>query len=87
LVLLYLLLVCGAAGSTSDFSWSPSYFDNDDDDFLPLLLTEQVPLVMPIAASALPLVVAVAGVALFSARATPLLRSKGSRLRAPPLLS
>ena len=48
LLLFHVGLATAAAFHTADFAWVPSYFDDDDGDFLPLLLSEQIPaLVQP----------------------------------------
>jgi len=44
LVLFYLALIGTVSFSTFDYAWTPSYFDDDDDDFLPLV-TQQIPVV------------------------------------------
>jgi hypothetical protein len=43
LVLFHLGLATVATFHSADFAWVPSYFDDDDGDFLPLLLAEQMP--------------------------------------------
>ena len=43
LVLFHVGLVTAATFHTADFAWVPSYFDHYDCDFLPLLLSEQMP--------------------------------------------
>lgn len=64
-----------------DFAWAPSYFD--DDDFLPWLLAEQVPIVVnpAIWAPALALVTAVAA---WAPRGGARLAAARIRFRAPP---
>ena len=42
LVLFHVGLLTVAAVQSADFAWVPSYFDDDDGDFLPLLLSEQM---------------------------------------------
>jgi hypothetical protein len=42
LVLFHVGLLTVAAVQPADFAWAPSYFDDDDGDFLPLLLSEQM---------------------------------------------
>ena len=44
LVAFYLILAGGATVDLADFSWTPSYFDDDDDDFLQNLLSDHTPM-------------------------------------------
>lgn len=83
---LYLSLVGGAIFATPDFSWSPSYFDDDDNDFLSVLLTDQAPVLPAPAVALLPFLAALATAVLLIASARSLLARSLSRLRAPPLL-
>ena len=46
LVLFHVGLATAATFHTADFAWVPSYFDDDDGDFLPLLLSEQMPVLV-----------------------------------------
>jgi len=43
LVTSYLVLAGGATVDLADFSWTPSYFDDDDDDVLQNLLSDHTP--------------------------------------------
>jgi hypothetical protein len=80
----YLALAGNAAFSTPDFSWSPSYFDDDDDDFLPLL-TERMPVLIVAVVPVLAIMDALTTAVLLRPSTHPLLAPPRSRLRAPPL--
>lgn len=84
LVVLHLTLVATVSFSTFDFSWSPSYFDDDDYDFL-TLMTERVPLVTLEILPPIPASVTSAPIVLLGSSVRSLLPPGLSRLRAPPL--
>lgn len=60
LVVFYLILIAGATIGAPDSSWSPSYFDDDGDDFLSVLLTDQAPILLAHAVALLPVLAALA---------------------------
>ncbi len=84
LVLFYLALIGTVSFSTFDHAWSPSYFDDDDDDFLPLI-TMRVPVVTFDIVPPIPLSSPGAPGFLLRSSARPLLLLGLSPLRAPPL--
>ena len=84
LVLFYLALIGTVSFSTFDHAWSPSYFDDDDDDFLPLV-TQQIPVVTFDILPLIPRSSPSAPVLLPRSSARPLLLLGLSPLRAPPL--
>ena len=88
LVILLVLFHVGLAATATllsiDFAWAPSYFDDDDGDFLPLLLAEQMPALLDPAAAWTPALVLLAAVAARAPRAGPRLAATRVRFRAPP---
>jgi hypothetical protein len=84
LVLLHVGLASAAALQSVDFAWVPSYFDDDDGDFLPLLLSEQTPALLAPVRDWTPLLVALAAV--LTGRPVDRIRPAASpaRFRAPP---
>jgi len=84
LVLFYLALIGTVSFSTFDYAWTPSYFDDDDDDFLPLV-TQQIPVVTFDILPLIPRSSPSAPVLLPRSSARPLLLLGLSPLRAPPL--
>ena len=84
LVLLHVGLASAAAVQSVDFAWIPSYFDDDDGDFLPLLLSEQIPALLAPVRDWPPLLIALAAV--LTGRLLGRVRSAASpaRFRAPP---
>jgi hypothetical protein len=84
LALFYLALIETVSLSTFDYAWTPSYFDDDDDDFLPLV-TKQVPVLTFDILPLVPLSSPGASVLLPRSSACPLLLLGLSPLRAPPL--
>jgi hypothetical protein len=84
LVLLHVGLASAAAVQSVDFAWIPSYFDDDDGDFLPLLLSEQTPALLAPVRDWTPLLVALA--ALLTGRLLGQVRPAATpaRFRAPP---
>ncbi len=86
LVALVLVIVGGATYGTPDLSWSSSFFDDDDLDYVFLLLTDHgAALPVPLVAL-LPFIAALAAVILLKPSAYSLLTPAASRLRAPPLV-
>jgi hypothetical protein len=84
LIVLYLALIETVSFSTFDVAWTPSYFDDDDDDFLPQV-TKRVLLVTVDILPLVPVSVTSAPVVLLQSSARSLLLPDLSRLRAPPL--
>ena len=82
--LFYLALIGTVSFSTFDYAWSPSYFDDDDDDFVPRV-TERVPVVTFDILPPIPLSSPSAPALLSRSSARPLLLLGLSPLRAPPL--
>lgn len=84
LVLLHVGLASAAAVQSVDFAWVPSYFDDDDGDFLPLLLSEQTPALLAPIRDWTPLIVAL--VAVLTGRLVGRVRPAATpaRFRAPP---
>lgn len=89
-VLVLLLVLCHVGLATAatlhavDFAWAPSYFDDDDGDFLPLLLSEQVPALVAPAAGWMPSLTLLAAVAACAPRGGSRLAAARVRFRAPP---
>jgi hypothetical protein len=84
LAVFHLGLVGTAALHSADFAWVPSYFDDDDDDFLPLLLSEQMPGLVGPARWWIPALVALAAVVVWVPSDRPQLTAARVRFRAPP---
>jgi hypothetical protein len=86
LVVLLVLFHVGLAATVTllsvDFAWAPSYFD-DDGDFLPTLLAEQVP-ALPDLGSWVPALTLLAALAAWMPRGSSRLTSARVRFRAPP---
>jgi hypothetical protein len=75
LVLFHVGLATVATFHTADFAWVPSYFDDDDGDFLPLLLSEQIPA---------PALIVLATIVGWRPPSRPRLAAARVRFRAPP---
>jgi len=89
LVVVFLVVFHVGLGATAsllsaDFAWAPSYFDDDDDDFLPLV-TKRVPVVTFDILPPIPLSSPSAPLLLPRSSARPFLSLGLSPLRAPPL--
>ena len=88
LVLLLASFHLGLAGTAAlypvDFAWVPSYFDDDDGDFLPLLLSEQIPALAVPPRSFTPVLSFVAAVVAEEPTGRTWVASERARLRAPP---
>ena len=56
------ILTSAAALQSVDFAWVPSYFDDDDGDFLPLLLSEQSPALLAPVRDWTPVLIALAAI-------------------------
>lgn len=84
LVLFHVGLATVAAMHSPDFAWVPSYFDDDDDDFLPLLISEQVPALVDPPRGWTPALTLVAAVATWRPTSRSRLAPPRARLRAPP---
>ncbi len=84
LVLFHVGLVTVAAVQSADFAWAPSYFDDDDGDFLPLLLSEQMSALVEPARGWMPALIVLAAVVGWRPRARPYLVAASARFRAPP---
>ena len=84
LAVLYLTLVGAVDFSEPDFSWTPSYFDDDDYDLLPLV-TKRVPIVTVEILTLTP--VLMTSVAVIPPRPSlrPFVLAGAPRLRGPPL--
>jgi hypothetical protein len=86
LVLFHVGLVAVAAIQSTDFAWVPSYFD-DDGDFLPLLLADQMPALFEPGHGWTPALVVLAAVVGWRPRSRPYLAATPARFRAPPVPS
>src|SRR5262245_40831924 len=84
LAVFHLGLVGAASLHSADFAWAPSYFDDDDGDFLPLLLAEQMPGLTVPAGSWVAALVLLAVVAMWVPSGRPRLAAARARFRAPP---
>jgi hypothetical protein len=85
LVLFHVGLAATATLLSIDFAWAPSYFDDDDGDFLPLLLAEQMPGRLDPTAAWTPALILLAAVAACAPRPGWRLATTRVRFRAPPL--
>jgi hypothetical protein len=86
LVAFYLVLAVGVTFDLADFSWTPSYFDDDDDDFLQNLLSDHTPMLSVPPVVWFPLLGASFAAVCLRTSALSLVAPSRSRLRAPPLL-
>jgi len=84
LVLFHVGLLTVAAVQSADFAWVPSYFDDDDGDFLPLLLSEQMSALVEPARGWMPALIVLATVLGWRPRPRPYLVAVPARFRAPP---
>jgi hypothetical protein len=84
LVLFHVGLLTVAAVQSTDFAWVPSYFDDDDGDFLPLLLSEQMSALVEPARGWMPALIVLAVVLGWRPRPRPYLVATPARFRAPP---
>lgn len=84
LVVFHVGLVATAALHSADFAWAPSYFDDDDGDFLPLLLSEQIPAMAEPARGLTPALTVLAAAAAWQPRGRSRLVAARTRFRAPP---
>ncbi|HWO05423.1 MAG TPA: hypothetical protein VNQ54_11545, partial [Methylomirabilota bacterium] len=71
LVLFHVGLLTAAAVQSADFAWVPSYFDDDDGDFLPLLLSEQMSALIEPARGWMPALIVLAAVVGWRPRTRP----------------
>lgn len=85
LILFHVGLAATATLLSIDFAWAPSYFDDDDGDFLPLLLAEQMPARLDPTAAWTPALILLAAVAACAPRPGSRLAATRVRFRAPPL--
>ena len=86
LIAFYLVLAVGATFTLADFSWTPSYFDDDDDDFLQNLLSDHTPMLSVPPVVWFLVLGAFAAIICLRTSARSLLAPFRSRLRAPPLV-
>jgi hypothetical protein len=84
LVLSHLGLATVATFHTADFAWVPSYFDDDDGDFLPLLLAEQMPALVDPARGWMPALIVLAAIIGWRPPSRLRLAAARVRFRAPP---
>lgn len=84
LVLFHVGLAAAATVLSIDVASAPSYFDDDDGDFLPRLLAEQMPAVLDPAANRVPALILLAAVAPYASRAGSPVAAAHARVRAPP---
>lgn len=84
LVLFHVGLATAAAVQSTDFAWVPSYFDDDDGDFLPLLLAEQMSALAEPARGWMPALIVLAAVLGWRPRPRAHLVAAPARFRAPP---
>jgi hypothetical protein len=87
LVLFHVGLVTVGAIQSTDFAWVPSYFDDDDGDFPPLLLAEQMPARFEPGHGWTPALVVLAAVVGWRPRSRPYQAATPARFRAPPVSS
>jgi len=85
LALLHLVLVATVTLETADFAWAPSYFDGDDGDAGPLPLSERLPALASAAGGVIPLLAALAMVAVRPLAGSRRVAAARVRFRAPPL--
>jgi hypothetical protein len=86
LVLFHVGLVTAATFHTTDFAWVPSYFDDDDGDFLPLLLAEQMPALVEPGRGWAPALIVLAAIVAWRPPSRSRLAAARVRFRAPPCL-
>jgi hypothetical protein len=85
LVVFHVGLAATATLLSIDFAWAPSYFDDDDGDFLPLLLVEQMPARLdPGAAAWMPCLTLLSAVIAWTPRGAARDAAARVRFRAPP---
>jgi hypothetical protein len=84
LVLFHVGLATVATFHTADFAWVPSYFDDDDGDFLPLLLSEQIPALVDPGRGWAPALIVLATIVGWRPPSRPRLAAARVRFRAPP---
>ena len=84
LMVFHLGLVTVAGLHSVDFAWGPSYFDDDDGDFLPLLVSEQAPGLVGPATTWLPALTLLTTVLACMPRGGSRLTAARVRFRAPP---
>lgn len=84
LVLFHVGLATAASLQSADFAWVPSYFDDDDGDFLPLLLSEQMSALVVPGHGWAPALVVLAAIVASRPRSRPRLPAASVRFRAPP---
>ncbi len=87
LLVLYLSLLGGSTFEMADYSWTPAYFDDDDGDFLPFVLSERAPGAPPPLVMWQPVIGVSLAVVVLLVSAQSLVAPARSRLRAPPLFS
>jgi hypothetical protein len=86
LALLHLVLAATVMLETADVAWAPSYFDGGaDDDGGPLPLSERLPALVGAAGGLIPLVAALAVVAVRPPAGPLRVAPARVRFRAPPL--
>jgi hypothetical protein len=86
LVLFHVGLVTAATFHTADFAWVPSYFDDDDGDFLPLLLSEQMPALIDPGRGWAPALIVLSAIVAWLPPSRSRLAAARVRFRAPPCL-
>jgi hypothetical protein len=84
LVLFHVGLATVATFQPADFAWVPSYFDDDDGDFLPLLLAEQMPALVDPGRGWTPVLIVLAAIVGRRPPSRPRLAAARARFRAPP---
>lgn len=84
LVLFHVALVTVGALQSADFAWGPSYFDDDDGDFLPALLAERPPAPVDLGGGWIPALIVLTAVVAERPRSRPRLAAARAPLRAPP---
>jgi hypothetical protein len=89
LVLLLVVFHVGLAATATllsiDFAWAPSYFDDDDGDFLPGLLVEQAPARLDAGVAAgMPCLTFLSAVIAWTPRGAARAAASRVRFRAPP---
>jgi hypothetical protein len=84
LVVFHLGLAAAATFHAADLAWVPSYFDDDDGDFLPLLLAEQMPALVDPGRGWTPALIVLAAIVGWRPPSRLRLAAARVRFRAPP---
>jgi len=85
LMLVHLVLAATVILETPDVAWVPSYFDGADGDTVPFPLSERLPALAGAASGLIPLLVALAMIAVRPPAGPRRIAPARVRFRAPPL--